>query len=83
MKLDDFADGLITRLEQAIRREPFRPFSIRLANGSEIHVPDPDFVAHAPGTSTLAVALPDGTIQTADVFNVADIIEQPAEGAAR
>jgi hypothetical protein len=76
-------DGLIIWLEQAIRRVPFRPFSIRLADGAEIHVPDPDFVAHAPGTSTVAVALPDGTIETTDLFNVADIIEQPAEGAAR
>jgi hypothetical protein len=69
MKLDDLTGGLVYRLEQAIRRVPFRSFAIRLADGSEIPVPSPDMVAHAPGTSTAAVALPDGTIETMDLFN--------------
>jgi hypothetical protein len=80
MKLDDLTQNLVSRLEEAIRRDPFRPFAIRLAGGGEIAVPDSGMVAHAPGTSTLAVALEDGTIETLDIWSVADVIEQPAGG---
>jgi hypothetical protein len=38
----------INSILEAIRRRPFEPFSIRLADGRELPVPHPEFVAVGP-----------------------------------
>jgi hypothetical protein len=38
----------IEGIRQALHREPFQPFKIRLADGRALHVPHPDFVALGP-----------------------------------
>ena len=38
----------IQGLREALHREPFEPFSIRLADGRSLPVPHPDFVAIGP-----------------------------------
>ena len=38
----------IQGIREALRREPFEPFSIRLADGRSLPVPRPDFVALGP-----------------------------------
>ena len=35
-------------IREALRREPFRPFTIRLADGRNVAVPHPEFVAVGP-----------------------------------
>ncbi|MBY0525843.1 MAG: hypothetical protein K2R98_20790 [Gemmataceae bacterium] len=35
----------LNALKDALRRQPFRPFVMRLADGRQLHVPHPDFVA--------------------------------------
>ena len=35
-------------VREARHRQPFRPFSLRLADGRELQVPHPDFVAVSP-----------------------------------
>lgn len=35
----------ITGVREALHRQPFRPFAIRLADGRSLSVPHPDFVA--------------------------------------
>src|ERR1700730_17739307 len=35
----------ISAIREALHRQPFRPFSLRLADGREISVPNTDFVA--------------------------------------
>ena len=35
-------------LRDELHREPFRPFRLRLADGRELFVPHPDFVAVSP-----------------------------------
>jgi hypothetical protein len=35
-------------ISEALHRQPFRPFSLRLADGRELYVPHPDFVALSP-----------------------------------
>jgi hypothetical protein len=38
----------IEGIRQALRREPFKPFTMRLADGRALPVPDSDFVALSP-----------------------------------
>jgi hypothetical protein len=38
----------INGIKQALHKEPFEPFTIRLADGRGLDVPHPDFVAIAP-----------------------------------
>src|SRR4029077_1141511 len=38
----------INAIREALHRQPFRPFSLRLADGRELFVPHPDFVALSP-----------------------------------
>ena len=38
----------INGIRQALHKEPFEPFTIRLADGRGLDVPHPDFVAIAP-----------------------------------
>jgi hypothetical protein len=36
-------------IREALHKQPFEPFSLRLADGREIQVRHPDFVAVSPG----------------------------------
>jgi hypothetical protein len=38
----------INGIREALRKQPFEPFSIRLADGRELAVPHPEFVAISP-----------------------------------
>lgn len=38
----------INGIREALRRQPFEPFSIRLADNRELPVPHPEFVAVGP-----------------------------------
>lgn len=38
----------ITGIREALHRQPFEPFAIRLADGRSLPVPHPDFVAVGP-----------------------------------
>jgi hypothetical protein len=69
------------QLQRHIRKSPFTPFVIRIADGHELPIPHPEFIAHAPGAHTAAVALPDGTIETIDLLLVTALVEQPATGS--
>jgi hypothetical protein len=36
---------VLETIRQAIRRQPFQAFTLRLADGRQLPVPDPDFIA--------------------------------------
>lgn len=38
----------IAGLQEALHKQPFEPFSIRMADGRQLPVPHPDFLAVAP-----------------------------------
>lgn len=38
----------LAAIRTELRKQPFRPFALRLADGRSIHVPHPDFVAISP-----------------------------------
>jgi hypothetical protein len=68
-------------LQRHIHRTPFVPFTLRLADGQELHVPHPDFVLHVPGTRTAAVGLGDGSIEYVDLLLVVGLITDQAAAA--
>lgn len=41
----------VAQLREAIRRTPFRPFTVRTADGSEYPIPHPEFMAIHPRRS--------------------------------
>jgi hypothetical protein len=65
------------QLQRAIRKRPFRPFTIRVADGAELPVPHPEFIAHARTGRTAAVTLRDGTIETVDLLLITRLVEHP------
>jgi hypothetical protein len=66
------------QLQKAIHAAPFKPFMIRMKGGQQLPVSHPDFIAHAPGSRTAAVALSDGTIEVIDLLLVTGlVVEQP------
>ena len=42
-------------IRDAMRAQPFRPFSLRLADGRELTVPHPDFISVAPDGWSIVV----------------------------
>jgi hypothetical protein len=51
----------IQTIRNALHRQPFQPFVLRLADGRQLHVPHPDFVA----VSKRTVAVIDATNDSA------------------
>jgi hypothetical protein len=40
----------VAAIQEVLHRQPFRPFTLRLADGRTVTVPHPDFVAVSPRT---------------------------------
>ena len=54
-------------LYEAIHAVPFRPFYLMLADGTRVHVPDPEYIAHPSGTRTAVVMGQDESVRILDV----------------
>lgn len=60
----------IESIREALHAQPFRPFSIHLADGGRIRVLHQDFVALAPAGREFIVYQPDNSHQIVDVMLV-------------
>ena len=60
-------------IKDAIQRRPFRPFSVRLADGSEIQLQNQDYVALHPAGKTFVIFEPDGGYRIVDIPLVTDL----------
>lgn len=60
-------------LQEVIRAAPFRPFALCLADGSKVHVPHPEWIAHPPQARTAVVMGPDESVRIIDVALVLEI----------
>jgi len=60
----------INQLRQLHEARPFRPFALRLAHGSQVKVPHPEFMWIHPGGRTIHVAVDDDAARIIDVFLV-------------
>ena len=61
--------------------QPFRPFTMHLADGRELAVRHREFVALSPSGRTVIVYQPDDSFNVVDVFLVTDL-EVKADSAS-
>ena len=62
-------------IKTAVQRRPFRPFSVRLTNGSQIQVPSEDNVAIYPDDKTFVILEPAGGYRILDIPLVTELSE--------
>jgi hypothetical protein len=67
----------IAGIREALHRQPFQPFTLRLADGRSLHVPHPDFVA--VGNRRIVVVSEDDTTSMIEPLLVVSIDTAPAQ----
>jgi hypothetical protein len=60
-------------LKRLYEARPFKPFTIHLADGRNIRVEHPEFIAFAPTGRAMNVFEPDGSFHMLDVMLVTDL----------
>jgi hypothetical protein len=63
----------IERFREVCHATPFRPFVLHLADGREVPVKHPDYVAATPTGRTVVMVQPDESLNIIDLFLVTDI----------
>jgi hypothetical protein len=63
----------IEQLRNAHRAVPFRPFTIRLADGQSFLVTQPDYLSHSPSGGTIIVFGDAEEFSILDLRNVTDL----------
>jgi len=63
----------IEQLRNFYHARPFRPFIMHLADGRQLAVGHPEFLATAPGGRTVTVYQPDETSTVVDLLQVTDL----------
>jgi hypothetical protein len=61
---------------------PFRPFTIRMADGSSHHVPHSEFLSQSPSGRTIIVHRPDDTYSVVDLLLVTELTVDGSPTAA-
>jgi hypothetical protein len=71
---DGYISAMTTEaIKTAVQQRPFRPFSVRLADGSEIQIQSQDNVAVHPTGKTFVIFEPDGGYRIVDIPLVTDM----------
>jgi len=63
-----------------LRLQPFRPFTIRVADGRAFRVSHPDFVAQSPSGRTIVVFQNDESYSLLDLLLVSELEVHASEG---
>jgi hypothetical protein len=63
----------IERLKELYDTQPFKPFTLHLADGRNIPVHHRDFIMAAPSGRTIVVVQPDDTMNIIDLLLVTDV----------
>ena len=58
----------VEQLHNMHQARPFRPFTIRMADGTSYHVPHSEFLSQSPSGRTIIIHHPD------DIFSVVDLL---------
>jgi hypothetical protein len=70
----------VDQLRSMREANPFRPFTIHLADGRSLRVPHRDFVSHSPGGRTLIVYRTQEAFSVVDLYLVTELeVEAPAD----
>jgi hypothetical protein len=67
----------IEAVREALRRQPFEPFVLRLADGRSLSVPHPDFVAVAP--RRVIVTAEDNSCTMVEPLLIVSLDSMPAQ----
>ena len=73
----------IEQLRNFYSAQPFRAFIMHLADGRQVTVHHPEFLAAAPSGRTVTVYQPDDTLNVVDLLLVTDLEIKPAETKSR
>jgi hypothetical protein len=68
----------IEQVRNFYNARPFVPFVMHLADGREVFVGYPEYLASAPNGRTVTVYQPDSTLNVVDLLLVTDLEVKPA-----
>jgi len=74
---------IIEKVRDFYNAQPFQPFVMHLADGRQIPVQHPEFIATAPSGRTVSVYQPDDTLNVVDLLLVTDLEMKPGKNGAR
>jgi len=63
----------IDKLQAVLNANPFRPFTIHLADGSRHHVPHRDFLSHSPAGRTVIIYHEDDSFSILDLLLITEL----------
>jgi hypothetical protein len=63
-----------------LHQQPFRPFTIRMADGRAFGVAHPDFVAQSPSGRTVIIFQPDESYSVLDLLLMSELEVQAPSG---
>jgi hypothetical protein len=73
----------IEQIRTAYAAQPFRPFTIHLADGREVAVPSREFISPAPNGRAMVVWQPDGSANIIDLLLITDLEFKATNGAGK
>jgi hypothetical protein len=63
----------IDKLQAVLNANPFRPFTIYLADGTRHHIPHRDFLSHSPAGRTVIVYHEDDSFSILDLLLITEL----------
>ena len=69
------------QLRTALQAAPFRPFTIRMADGRSFSVPHPDFLSVSPAGRTVVIYHPDDSASIVDLLLMTELELAPPSGS--
>jgi hypothetical protein len=73
LPLSDESAMTTETLQRAIHAQPFRPFTLHLADQRTLTIPHPDFIAHRPGGRIAVVIQQDDFAEYVDLLLVVSL----------
>jgi hypothetical protein len=73
----------VEQLKNAYSAQPFRPFTIHLADGRAVPVLSREFIMTVPSGRTVVVCQPDDTLNIIDLLLITDLEMKPSTNGAR
>jgi hypothetical protein len=68
------------QFRSTLRQQPFRPFTIRMADGRTFDVPHPDFVAPSPSGRTVIVFQADDSYSALELLLMTEVEVHASNG---
>jgi hypothetical protein len=73
-------DMTVEQFKSTLHLQPFRPFTIRMADGRTFNVAHPDFIAQSPTGRTVIVFHPDDSYSLLDLLLMTEVEVHASNG---